>query len=350
MAQVMNKAVSRDKIAPWWERSKTYRKMWHGSIFDRMILKADDEEEQRVQRIRERFLEKPGLGKARKYFRDKNFYWNSGMFVWKAAVFLEEVARFLPDLSASLVSIKSKEDIRRVWPNIRAVSVDYGIMEHSRRIALIPAEFYWTDLGSWDALSEIFPKDAGGNVLQGDTFNLGSRGVCVFSKGNRLISTIGLKDLIVADTADALLICDRSRAQEVKKVVETLKSSNRKERLVHLNERRPWGSFTVLQEGPGFKIKLIEIAPRKRLSLQRHKKRAEHWVVVSGKARVITGSRTKAISSNESIYIPMGLKHRLENPLNKPLKIVEVQTGSYLGEDDIERFADDFKKEYRHGL
>jgi len=193
-------------------------------------------------------------------------------------------------------------------------------------------------------LSEIFPKDKRGNITSGNTLNLDSQGVCIFSKGNRLVSTIGIKDAVIADTPDALLVCDRGRTQDVKKLVGLMKSLNRKEHLVHLTERRPWGSFTVLQEGPGFKIKLIEIAPRKRLSLQRHKSRAEHWVVVSGTAKVVSGGRVSRVKSNQSIYIPKGKKHRLENRAKLPLRIVEAQTGNYLGEDDIERFDDDFKR------
>jgi mannose-1-phosphate guanylyltransferase / mannose-6-phosphate isomerase len=292
----------------------------------------------------QKFLEKPDLIKAKKYFKDKCFYWNSGMFIWKASVFLEEVKKYLPGLHAHLQLIDSVDDISKVWPQIEAISVDYGILEHSKRIALIAFNFYWKDLGSWGALSEISPKDKKGNVVSGDTLNLDSQGVCVFSKGNRLVSTIGIQDVVIVDTPDALLVCDRDRTQDVKKLVDLMKSSNRKEHRVHLNEKRPWGSFTVLQQGIGFKIKLIEITPHKRLSLQRHKMRAEHWVVVSGMAKVVSGQGASLVYSNQSIYIPKGKKHRLENTTNQPLRIVEVQTGNYLGEDDIERFEDDFKR------
>jgi len=293
------------------------------------------------------FLEKPGIDKAKKYFKDERFYWNSGMFIWKASVYLEETKKYLPELYAHLELINSVGDISKVWPRIDPISVDYGIMEHSRRIALVASNFYWTDLGSWDALAEIFPKDKKGNILSANTLNLNSRGTCVFSRGNRLISTIGLKDIVIADTPDALLVCNKDNAQDVKGLVEKLKLLNRKEHSVHLTERRPWGSFTILQEGPGFKIKLIEISAHKRLSLQRHKKRAEHWVVVSGVAKVVSGSKVRLVRSNESIYIPKEIKHRLENFTNQPVRIVEVQTGAYLEEDDIERFEDDFKKECR---
>jgi len=292
----------------------------------------------------DKFLEKPDLNKAKKYFKDKKFFWNSGMFIWKASVFLDEVKKYLPKLYASLRLIDSVDDVHKAWPRIEPISVDYGIMEHSRRIALIPADFYWTDLGSWDALAEIFPKDKKGNIVNSDTLNIDSHGVCVFAKGNRLVSTIGVNNMVIADTPDALLVCDRGRAQDVKQLVERLKALKRKEHQVHLTERRPWGLFTVLQQGAGFKIKLIEIASKKRLSLQRHKSRAEHWVVVSGMAKVISSGKVSFVRSNESVYIPKGRKHRLENPLRVPLKIVEVQTGAYLEEDDIERFEDDFKK------
>ncbi len=292
----------------------------------------------------ERFLEKPDLKKASKYYKDKNYFWNSGIFIWSAKDFLKEVKTYLPKLYESLMLIDSKENIAKVWHKIKPVSVDYGIMEHSKKIALIPANFYWTDLGSWDALNEIIPKDKNGNIIKADVLDLNSKGICVFSRSNRLISTIGLRDLIIADTPDALLVCDKHKAQEVKKIVEKLKSANRKEHFVHKTEKRPWGAYTVLEMGAGFKIKLIEIEPKKRLSLQRHKKRAEHWVVVAGSVKVTSASGTRIINSNQSIYIPKGIKHRLENPTGFLVKIVEIQTGSYLEEDDIERFSDDFKR------
>ncbi|MDP2767787.1 MAG: mannose-1-phosphate guanylyltransferase/mannose-6-phosphate isomerase [Candidatus Methanoperedens sp.] len=292
----------------------------------------------------DKFLEKPDLNKAKKYFKDKQFFWNSGMFIWKAAVFLEEARKYLPKLYANLQRINSVNDIPKIWPRIEAISVDYGIMERSQRIALIPADFYWTDLGSWDALAEIFPKDRKGNISSSDTLNVDSHGVCVFARGNRLVSTIGVNNLVIADTPDALLVCARNKTQDVKQLVEKLKTLKRKEHQVHLTERRPWGSFTVLQQGIGFKIKLIELTPKKRLSLQRHKDRAEHWVVVSGMAKITSAGEVSFVRSNESVYIPKGSKHRLENPLRIPLKIVEVQTGVYLEEDDIERFEDDFKR------
>lgn len=304
------------------------------------IVKDDNTSYYRV----EKFLEKPPLEKAKKYFKDKRFFWNGGIFVWKASVFMQELKAYLPQLYAQLVSIKSKEDIPRVWAKIRPISVDYGILEHSGKIALVPARFDWTDLGSWEALNEVLAKNSQGNIIRADSLDLGSEGICVLSRSGRLISTVGLRDLIIADTPDALLVCSKDNTQEVKKIVELLKSRKRKECFVHLNEKRPWGSFTVLQIGKGFKIKLIEIAPGKRLSLQRHKKRAEHWVVVEGTAKVTVNNEAKLVQNNQSVYISKGIKHRLENSTGRPLKIVEVQTGGYLEEDDIQRFSDDFQR------
>lgn len=292
----------------------------------------------------EKFLEKPSLEKARKYSTSNKYFWNSGMFVWKVSVFMDELQRYLPDLYSQLSLVDSQDDIAKIWPNLKPISVDYGIMEHSQRIALIPADFGWSDLGSWDSLRELLPKDKKGNVMQADSVDCDSEGICVFSKSNRLIATIGLKDLIIADTPDALMVCNKHKTQDVKRIVEHLKKRNRKEHLAHLTDKRPWGSFTVLQDSPGFKIKLIEIEPEKRLSLQSHKIRAEHWVVVTGRAKVTRGNTVRFIQSNQSIYIPKGVKHRLENPDQSPLKIVEVQTGSYLEEDDIQRFDDDFNR------
>ena len=293
----------------------------------------------------EKFLEKPSLDKAKKYVRSRDYFWNSGMFIWKVSVFRDELARYLPELYSQLWSIQAKEDVLKVWGKIKPISVDYGIMEYSKKIALVTADFYWSDLGSWDVLDELQRKDKSGNVLPGNSLDCGSQGLSAFSRGDRLIATIGLKDLIIADTPDALLVCDKQKTQEVKKIVEQLKSGNRKEHITHLTDRRPWGFFTVLKQALGFKIKLIEVEPKKRLSLQAHTMRAEHWVVVSGCAKVTRGKDTIYIHSNQSIYIPKGTKHRLENSARVPLKIVEIQTGDYLEEDDIKRFDDDYMRE-----
>ncbi|MBM3245681.1 MAG: mannose-1-phosphate guanylyltransferase/mannose-6-phosphate isomerase, partial [Candidatus Omnitrophica bacterium] len=206
----------------------------------------------------EKFLEKPGIERAKKYLKNKNYYWNSGIFVWKASVFLNELKVYLPHLHQILMAIRTKGGIEKDWAKIRPISVDYGVMEHSKKIALVPANFSWTDLGSWDALEQVLPKDKSGNIIQADSFNLGSSGICVMSRSRRFISTIGIKDLIIADTPDALLVCDKKRSQDVREVVKKLKSLKRREHLAHTKELRPWGTYTVLDIGNGFKIKLIE--------------------------------------------------------------------------------------------
>ncbi|RJP28949.1 MAG: mannose-1-phosphate guanylyltransferase/mannose-6-phosphate isomerase [Candidatus Omnitrophota bacterium] len=291
-----------------------------------------------------KFIEKPAFALAKKYAIDKRFFWNSGIFIWKASVFMEELRKFLPDMYQIFKDVKKIEQVGKKWFSIKPISVDYGIMAFSKKIVLVPADFYWTDLGSWDALTKILPKDACGNVSKADFLGLNCRGVSVFSRSARFISAVGVRDLIIADTPDAILVCNNNNAQDVKKIVDLLKVGRRKECISHITEKRPWGEFTVLQKGIGFKIKLIQIYPKKRLSLQRHTKRAEHWVVVSGCAKVTTSGKAKVVKANNSIYVPIGQKHRLENPGNSVLRVVEVQTGSYLEEDDIERFDDDFKR------
>lgn len=291
-----------------------------------------------------KFLEKPTLEKVRRYVVNRDYFWNSGMFIWKASVFLNETRLHVPGLYSKLMVIKSLGDVRVNWHKIKPISVDYGILERSKNVALVPANFIWADLGSWDALNDILTKDTNGNIIQADFLDFDSKRIGVFSRSNRLVATIGLKDLIIADTPDALLVCDRHKTQDIKKLIDRLKDSRRNEHIRHLTEKRPWGSYTVLHGGQGFKIKLIEIEPGKRLSLQSHAKRAEHWVVVSGCAKVKSSRKVRFVYSNQSIYIPKAIKHRLENPTNSPLKIVEIQTGNYLEEDDITRFSDDFMR------
>ena len=214
-------------------------------------------------------------------------------------------------------------------------------MERSKDVRMVPATFQWSDLGSWAALDEVIEKDQAGNILRGNTVDIGSRNSIIFSD-KRLIATIGLEDMVVVDTPDATLVTPKGRAQEVRKIVDVLKKNNREEHLIHLTVARPWGSYTVLEKGEGYKIKRIVLNPGARLSLQRHSRRSEHWVVVSGVARVTREDEVVLVHVNESTFIPIKSKHRLENPGEKPLQIIEVQNGDYLEEDDIERFADDY--------
>jgi mannose-1-phosphate guanylyltransferase/mannose-6-phosphate isomerase len=214
-------------------------------------------------------------------------------------------------------------------------------MEQSHHILMVPAKFKWSDLGSWAALDEIIEKDKTGNIFKGNTIDIESQNSTVFA-GERLIATIGLKDMVVVDTPDATLVSPKERVQEVRKVVETLRQNDREEHLIHKTVERPWGSYTVLEKGERYKIKRVSLKPKARLSLQLHRRRSEHWVVVSGEARVTRENDTYFVHTNESTFIPVNTRHRLENPEDVPLQIIEVQNGEYVEEDDIERFADDY--------
>jgi mannose-1-phosphate guanylyltransferase/mannose-6-phosphate isomerase len=213
-------------------------------------------------------------------------------------------------------------------------------MERSKDVLMVPATFRWSDLGSWTALDEVLEKNHAGNIVKGNTVDIGSQNSILFS-GDRLVATIGLKDMVVVDTPDATLVTP-NRVQDVRKIVEELKRNGREEHLIHKTVERPWGSYTVLEKGPGYKIKRVVLKPKARLSLQLHRRRSEHWVVVEGTARVTRVDKEYLVRTNESTYIPMNTKHRLENPGEGLLQIIEVQNGEYVEEDDIERFEDDY--------
>ena len=291
----------------------------------------------------DKFVEKPDQKTAEKYVKAGTYFWNSGMFVWKVGVILDEIKTYLPELYRTLALISGAKELdARVWAKISPVSIDYGILERSKNVMMIPArDLGWSDLGSWSAYSAICGKDKFGNVVQADCVDIDSQGMAIFGK-SRLIATIGLKDLVVVDTDDALLICDKGRTEDVKKIVDQIKHAKRQEHVVHKTVKRPWGSYTVINNGNGFKVKVVHIEPHKRLSLQRHLHRSEHWVVVEGEAKITVDRDVYYRRANQSIYVPKKGIHRLENPANTPLKIVEVQCGQYLEEDDIERDEDDF--------
>ena len=353
----------------------------------------------------EGFFEKPDLETAKRYLSDGNHFWNSGIFVWKTSAILSEIKKHLPSLYRTLreteLLLFSPDESNKLdkhnglmdpmrldrfkdhYSRLENVSIDYGIMERSHNTLMVPAAFQWSDLGSWSALDEMIEKDGAGNILKGNTIDIESQNSIIFS-GERLIATIGLKDMVVVDTPDATLVTPKEKAQEVRKIVETLKQTNglkdmvvvdtpdatlvtpkekaqevrkivetlkqtnREEHLLHKTVERPWGSYTVLEKGNGYKIKRVVLKPRARLSLQLHRRRTEHWVVVAGIARVTKENETYMVHTNESTYIPMNTKHRLENLGEEPLRVIEVQNGDYLEEDDIERFQDDYgRKDYR---
>jgi mannose-1-phosphate guanylyltransferase / mannose-6-phosphate isomerase len=298
-----------------------------------------------------RFVEKPLLEKAREYITAGNFLWNSGMFCFKAGVILDEMARHAPDVAttaeACWAALRQQNEITDTMLEIPAeafaavpdISIDYAVMERSANVAVISADFGWSDIGSWNAVSDLVEPDADGNRVAGEAIFVDSKNTFVQSE-ERLVAVVGVDNLMIIDTADALLVAHPDKAQDVKKVVAQLKKQNHEAYKLHRTVARPWGTYTVLEEGPRFKIKRIEVKPGGSLSLQMHHHRSEHWIVVSGMARVVNGDREIFVNTNESTYIPAGHQHRLENPGVMDLVMIEVQSGEYLGEDDIVRFQD----------
>lgn len=291
-----------------------------------------------------RFVEKPDIKKAKEYLKDGGYYWNAGIFVWKAARILEEIKTHLPGVYRGLTAIRKGTDRASAYLKMDAVSIDHGILEKARDVVVIAAEFSWSDMGSWSSFGELIPSDGGGNIIKGRVVDLGSTNSIIFGC-DRVVATIGLKDMIIVDTPDATLVCPRDRSQDVKSVVDVLRKKGFTEHESHKTVKRPWGTYTVLETGKGYKIKKICVGPGRRLSLQQHSRRSEHWVVIAGRAKVCKGDEILDVSVGESIDIPMGVKHRLENRGEGPLEIIEVQNGDYVGEDDILRFDDDFKRD-----
>jgi len=289
-----------------------------------------------------KFCEKPDFKTACKFLKAGNYFWNSGIFVGSSAIFLKDFRIHLPKLHNLAARLKCCNDIIRIWNKIQPISFDYGILEKSKNLRMLTASgLGWSDLGSWQAWDEILEKDKDGNIFKADVINLHSKNITVLGN-NRLIATIGLDDLIIVDTPDAILITKKGSSEEVKKIVDTLKTDKRQEHYSHKTVKRPWGSYTILETGEGFKVKLVEVKPKHSLSLQLHKKRSEHWVVVEGIAKIVRGKKTEIYNANESTYIPVNCIHRLTNPTAQALKIIEVQAGKYLEEDDIIRLKDDF--------
>ncbi len=297
-----------------------------------------------------RFVEKPDAARAREFVEDPDFLWNSGIFCFRACDMIAAFDALEPELAkagrecwaASSPAANAADAIeldKASFTGMRSVSIDYAVFERAPEVAVVPCSIGWSDVGSWKEIADRYAPDAAGNRSDGDVMFLDSRDSFVMADG-RMAAAIGVNNLIVVDTPDALLIADRERTQDVKKVVERLKASGSDKHVLHLTVARPWGTYTVLQESTRFKIKRVEVKPGASLSLQLHHHRNEHWVVVSGSALVVNGEATMTLKTNESTYIPAGHKHRLENPGKENLVIIEVQVGDYLGEDDIVRFED----------
>jgi mannose-1-phosphate guanylyltransferase/mannose-6-phosphate isomerase len=293
------------------------------------------------------FVEKPDLEKAKAYLAAGDHYWNSGIFVLHAATFVDELARFCPEvLEAARAALEgAKPDLEFVRLDSAAfnaspsISVDYAVMERTDKAVGFPLAVGWNDVGSWSSLWDLAPRQANGNFVRGDVMLEDSRDLYVDSQRS-LVAAIGVKDLVIVDTADALLVADRNRSQDVSKIVARLKKASRIEADQLRRNYRPWGFFESLATGPGFQVKLLHVNVGGKLSLQRHRHRSEHWIVVRGAAKVTVDATEQTVRENQSVYISATQWHRLENPGDVPLEIIEVQIGGYLGEDDIERSDD----------
>lgn len=295
----------------------------------------------------EAFVEKPDAQRAAAYLETGRYCWNSGMFLFLASRYLEALAQYRPDIldacRAAMAATRGDGDFTRLdeaaFKACPAESIDYAVMEHTPAAAMVRLDAGWSDIGSWEALRRIGAPDAEGNVLEGDVLAQGCRNVYARADG-RLVALLGLDDVVVVDTPDAVLVAARDKVQEVRKLVDKLRSQERAEAVAPRRGFRPWGHYDSIDEGDRFQVKRITVRPGGRLSLQLHHHRAEHWVVVRGTAKVTRGEETFLLAENQSTYIPLGVRHRLENPGAIPLELIEVQSGPYLGEDDIVRFDD----------
>ena len=300
-----------------------------------------------------RFTEKPDHATAEHFLKEGDYFWNAGMFVWRASVILAEIEQHLPAVHQIIQNIIAEsrsagtfqQAVEKHFAAMPSISIDYGVLEKSSRVSLIPCDIGWNDVGSWQAVHEISAKDENGNALQGNVIALDCKNSLIRAE-KRLVAAIGVEDFCVIETADAVLISKSDQTQRVREVVDVLHHCGATEHVYHAKVNRPWGSYTILEEDQdGFKIKRIEVAPGARLSLQSHNQRSEHWVVVAGTATVTNGEEVITVQKNQSTYIPIGAKHRLENRANEPLHIVEVQVGDYLGEDDIQRYEDSYGRQ-----
>ena len=289
------------------------------------------------------FKEKPDLKTAQEYVKSGKYFWNAGIFMFKASVFMSELKKYSPEILKILKEAKITDaepsieyEIFKTMPDI---SVDYAVMEKSKKIALLPLDCGWNDLGSWEAIYDISQKDKNGNYILGNVIDCGSKNSMIYST-SKLVTTIGLENTVVIETEDALLVCDKNKTQDVKKIYEKLKDKNDPAHQIHKTVYRPWGYYTVMQQGEGFLTKCIVVNPKAKLSLQKHFHRSEHWVVLEGTAFVIKGEETHELKSGESINIAVEEIHSLQNPYDKPLKVLEVQKGKKLEEDDIVRLED----------
>jgi mannose-1-phosphate guanylyltransferase/mannose-6-phosphate isomerase len=299
-----------------------------------------------------RFVEKPDAAAAREFVSSGDYYWNSGMFVFRARRYLQELARFAPEMAriceAAFRAARADLDFTRIeaasFEKCPADSIDYAVMEKTAEAVVVPLDAGWSDVGSWAALHAACESDSRGNVARGDVIAEDSDGCYLYSE-SRLVAVVGLENHVVIETKDAVLVAPQDRVQDVKKLVFRLKEQGRYEHSLHREVFRPWGSYDSIENGPRFQVKRLQVKPGATLSLQMHHHRAEHWIVVSGTARITRGDEVFLLEENQSTYIPIGVRHRIENPGKIPVHIIEVQSGSYLGEDDIVRFEDRYGRQ-----
>lgn len=295
----------------------------------------------------EKFIEKPSLDKAEDYLNSGDYYWNSGMFLFKSSCYLEELKKFRPDIfkacKSAVSSIEPDQDFLRIdkdsFDLCPSESIDYAVMEKTEDAFVVPIDAGWSDIGSWSSLWDISKKDKDGNVSHGDVILHNSKN-CYVRPDTKLVATVGISNLIIIDTKDALLVAHKDSVQDAKIIAQNLKSDNRSEWELHREVYRPWGKYDSIDNNEGYQVKRITVKPGAKLSVQKHHHRSEHWVVVSGTAKVTNGDKTFLLSENESTYIPVGTIHALENPEEFDLELIEVQYGDYLGEDDIVRYQD----------
>jgi mannose-1-phosphate guanylyltransferase/mannose-6-phosphate isomerase len=300
-----------------------------------------------------RFVEKPSLEKAQEYVASGRFHWNAGIFCFTAGTMLEQMQLHCPDVLAATKTCLAKSRLAQgqgfvqlelestSFKDVPSESIDYAVMEKSASVAVVPCDIGWSDIGSWNALGDLAQPDENGNRVEGQALLYNTHNSTIHSN-DRVVGAVGVNNLVIIDTPDAVLVADKSCAQDVKHIYARLKSEGHDAHKLHRTVHRPWGTYTILEEGAGFKIKRVEVKPRASLSLQMHHHRSEHWIVVNGMAKVVNGDRELLLNTNESTYIPAGHKHRLENPGLIGLVMIEVQSGAYLGEDDIVRFQDNY--------
>ncbi|MFA5197268.1 MAG: mannose-1-phosphate guanylyltransferase/mannose-6-phosphate isomerase [Patescibacteria group bacterium] len=309
-------------------------------------IQIDNHKTQRKEVYKvKKFKEKPNHNVAKKYVKSGDFLWNAGMFVARAETLKKEIINYMPELSVLFDKKTDETIIKNKYEKIASASIEYGVIEKLKNLYVVKTNMYWNDLGNWKAIHEISEKDVSGNHYRGRHVGFENNNTIIYNNSSQLVATIGLNNLAVINTEDAILVCDKEKSQDIKKIVEELKKNECNELIEHKTTKKPWGKYTILDEGEGFKVKFLHLSPGAKISLQKHKHRAEHWVVIKGLAKITIHDKEGLLNPNESVFVPAGTKHRLENIGIDELIVVEVATGLYIEEDDIERLDDVYSRE-----